>query len=91
MKVIWTPRGASDLEDAASFIARDKPDAALRVATTIYRRLMALSSNPEIGRPGLVSGTREVIFHPWPYIAVYRLATENIKIIRIRHAAQRYP
>lgn len=91
MKVIWTPAAASDLKNAAAFIARDSPDAAIRVATTIYHRVMSLSSTPEIGRLGLVADTRELIFHPWPYIAVYKLSADTVKIIRIRHASQRYP
>jgi plasmid stabilization system protein ParE len=32
--------------------------------------------------------TRELLFPPLPYIAVYRLKAETIEILRIRHAAQ---
>lgn len=91
MKVIWTPRAASDLEHVAGFIAQDKPDAAIRVASCIYGRIMDLELTAEIGRIGRVSGTRELIFHPWPYIAVYRITKEAVRIIRIRHSSQRYP
>jgi toxin ParE1/3/4 len=44
-----------------------------------------------MGRTGEVPGTRELVFHPWPYIAVYKIDTEVVRIIRIRHAAQDWP
>jgi addiction module RelE/StbE family toxin len=91
MKVIWTPRAASDLEGISDFIDERNPDAALRVATKIYSRLMSLGSTPEIGRMGIVPGTREIVFHPWPYIAVYKVSRDAIQIILIRHASRQYP
>jgi addiction module RelE/StbE family toxin len=91
VKVIWTPRAASDLDEFVDFVGRDKPDAALRVSERIYSEVMKLASTPHIGRPGKVVGTRELIFHPWPYIAVYKISEDSIRIIRIRHASQQWP
>jgi addiction module RelE/StbE family toxin len=91
MKVIWSPRAAADLERIANAIEKDKPDAAAKVASRIYHRLMALETTPEIGRIGVVPGTREIVFHPWPYIAVYKISRGAMRIILIRHASQRYP
>jgi len=91
MKVLWTPRAASDLEHAADYIAKRNPDAAIRVATKIYTRMMALETTPEIGRIGAVRGTREIVFHQWPYIAVYKISRDAVRILRIRHASQQYP
>ncbi len=46
----------------------------------------------ERGRKGEVEGTRELVFHPWPYIAVYEIHNEDeVRILRIRHAAQDWP
>ena len=91
MKVLWTERAASDLEAAADYIGRSNPQAAARVAATIYSRLMSLESMPGIGRIGTLAGTREIVFHPWPYIAVYKASQDAIRIIHIRHASRQYP
>jgi toxin ParE1/3/4 len=43
---------------------------------------------PGRGRVGLKEGTREILFHPLPYILVYRLKDDVIEILRIYHGAQ---
>ena len=91
MKVIWTPRAASDLDEMVDYIGADSPDSALRVAGRIYDQVMQLATMPHIGRSGEVPSTRELVFHPWPYIAVYKVADDAVRIIRIRHASQQWP
>jgi toxin ParE1/3/4 len=91
VRVLWTPRAASDLNEAVDFISVDKPDAAIRVADRIYRQVMQLGTLPYQGRIGLVPGTRELVFHPWPYIAVYKIQGDTVRIIHIRHASRQWP
>lgn len=91
MKVVWSPLAKKDLHQIYDFIAADSPDNATRVADVIYDRIARLASAPEIGRIGLVSGTRELPITPWPYIAVYRIGAGSVRIIRLRHAAQHWP
>jgi toxin ParE1/3/4 len=91
MKVLWTPRATSDLDAMMDFIGKDNPDAAIRVAARIYSQVMQLAAMPNIGRAGEVPGTRELVFHPWPYVAVYRVMQDNIRILRLRHASQQWP
>ncbi len=62
MKIVWTPRAASDLEEAFNYIATDSPDSAIRVADRIYDQIMKLANMPHIGRLGEVPGTRELIY-----------------------------
>jgi plasmid stabilization system protein ParE len=40
------------------------------------------------GRAGREEGTRELLFPPLPYVAVYRVKEESIEILRIYHGAQ---
>jgi addiction module RelE/StbE family toxin len=91
LKVIWTPRAASDLDGVVDYIGADSPDSAVRVAEKIYNHIMKLETMPHIGRKGVVPGTRELIFYPWPYIAVYRVVEDEVRIILIRHASQQWP
>jgi plasmid stabilization system protein ParE len=36
-------------------------------------------------------GTRELVFAPWPYIAVYEIIQNEVQVLRIRHASQDWP
>lgn len=45
---------------------------------------------PEIGRPGRIAGTRELIVHP-NYIVIYRSTDIAIEVLRLLHARQRFP
>ena len=91
MKVIWSPLASEELIEAIAFIAEDKPDASVRVPDRIYTQVMRLAEMPNIGRLGQVYGTRELIFHPWPYIVVYQVLEDAVRIVRIRHAAREWP
>lgn len=88
MKILWTPRAAEDLEQIVEYIATKSSDSATRVADRIYTEIMELTKMPEVGRLGGFPGTRELVFTPWPYIAVYRVTADAIRILRVRHAAQ---
>ena len=46
---------------------------------------------PEIGRPGRIDGTAELIIQRTPYIASYRIAGKTIRILRVLHGAQIWP
>jgi plasmid stabilization system protein ParE len=61
------------------------------VAQTIYQGIAALRKFPNMGRIGLAENTRELVFSPWPYIAVYEVVDGQVQVLRIRHAAQDWP
>ena len=50
--------------------------------------IRSLKGLPQRGRPGREDGTRELLFPPTPYIAVYRVKEQSIEVLRICHAAQ---
>ncbi len=83
---------AEDLERICTWIERDNPAAAKRVANTIYRGISRLKHTSGIGRMSeRISGWRELAFAPLPYIAVYRVRDNVIEIARIFHGAQNWP
>jgi len=90
MQVRWTRPAAQDLERIALHIRQNNPAVALRVAKTIYDRCMGLQMFPNRGRNGRIAGTRELIFAPLPYIAVYRVKDDRVEILRIYHSAQNW-
>jgi toxin ParE1/3/4 len=50
-----------------------------------------LPDNPEMGRPGRVPGTRELVIPSTPFIVPYRLDGNTIQILRVFHGARRWP
>ena len=90
MKVRWTRHARSDLDDAQSYISAFNPTAARKVGARIRDAVRRLEKNPRLGRPGTVSGTREKLALPYPYVIVYEIAEDRdeIWILRVYHMAQ---
>lgn len=91
MRVRWTTNAANDLAHIVERIRNDNPAAAHRVAKTIYNAVAGLRRFPHRGRIGLAENTRELVFPPWPYIAVYEIVEDQVQVLRIRHASQDWP
>jgi len=91
MRVRWTTNAANDLAHIIERIREDNPAAAQRVAQTIYNSVAALKASPYRGRIGLADDTRELVFAPWPYIAVYEIIENQVQVLRIRHASREWP
>ncbi len=88
MRLRWTAPAAQDLYRITRYIRRDNPTAAREVAKTIYDGCESLIHSPHRGRRGKQTGTRELVFSPLPYIAVYRVAEDIVEILHIWHGAQ---
>lgn len=92
MTPIWSPEAIADLAALRAYIEQDNPAAARLVALHIIRSVeILLPDNPEMGRPGRVPGTRELVIPKTPYIAPYRLVGNTIQILRVFHSARRWP
>jgi toxin ParE1/3/4 len=50
-----------------------------------------LKAFPDIGRPGRVRGARELVVVGTPYVIPYRVKGEEVQILRVYHAARRWP
>ena len=57
----------------------------------LYETIRSLRQSPHRGRPGSEEGTREIVFGPLPYIAVYQVKDDAVEISRIFHGAQDWP
>jgi toxin ParE1/3/4 len=90
MTPIWAPEAVADLVALRAYIEQDDPAAAQRVALHIIRNVL-LPNSPEMGRPGRVPGTRELVIPRTPYILPYRLVGNTTQVLRVFHAARRWP
>ncbi|MDR0239556.1 MAG: type II toxin-antitoxin system RelE/ParE family toxin [Deltaproteobacteria bacterium] len=91
MRVRWLRTANRNLDAAIENIARDDPDAAREVYACIRARVADLAKHPEIGRPGRVFGTRELVIEKYPYLVPYRIRGKEVHIIRVFHTSQRLP
>jgi toxin ParE1/3/4 len=81
-----------DLEDLAAYIAEESEQNASLVETRIHQSARRISRMPGAGRPGRVSGTRELVVLRTPYLLVYRSQSGDvIRILRLYHGARRWP
>jgi toxin ParE1/3/4 len=92
MEVRWSLPAAEDLELICERIERDNPEAASRVARTVYEGCARLKDFPYLGRASSrMAGRRELVFSLLPYIAVYQVTEHAVEISRIYHGAQDWP
>ena len=91
MKIVWSLFAISDREAIFSYIEADSPRAAVRIDDLIEAQVDALAAFPEIGRPGRVAGTRELVILQTPYIVAYQIESDVVKALRVLHGAQQWP
>jgi toxin ParE1/3/4 len=91
VRVRWLRCALINLDEEAEYIARDNPDAAARIVDRIATSVDRLATHPASGRPGRVPGTRELVVTGTPYIVPYRVRGDSVEILRVFHAARKWP
>lgn len=91
MKVIWSRRAIGHLVSLRGHIEKDSEANAALVATRILKAVDLLQNHPEIGRPGRIIGTRELVIPDTPYVVPYRVRREHLELIAIFHGRQQWP
>jgi toxin ParE1/3/4 len=89
--VVWSPRAIGHLGNLRAFIASENPGAAARTAATLLAAVDRLAALPNLGRPGRVAGTRELVVPGTRYVIPYRVRGERLEIIAVFHGRQRWP
>ncbi len=91
MKIVWTRRALREIDQAFAFVARDSPAAASAMVAAMEARAAVLAEHPEIGRPGRMDGTRELVLPGLPYILPYRVRDGRIEILAVFHTSRAWP
>ncbi len=89
MKITWSPRSKSQLNDIAEYIALDKPTAAYRWLEDLFKAVEKLELFPKSGRkvPEFnQEDIREIIFGN--YRIIYKIKEDEIIIASVRHGKQ---
>jgi len=93
MEIKWLKRALINLDKEAEFIAKDDPEAAKQVVQQIYKSVLLLADNPNLGHVGRVNGTRELVIPKLRYIVPYRVrpSLQRIEILRVFHTSRKLP
>jgi len=92
MNVVWSPQAINDLTTLHAYIEHDDPAAAQRIVSHILHSVQdLLVRQPQMGRPGRVPGTRELVVPRTPYIVPYRVQANRLEVLRVYHAARKWP
>ncbi len=92
MNIVWTRRATRHLEAAYDYWAHEKSAAAAdKMLDRIFSAVEMLEDHPEIGRKGRISGTRELVLNPLPFLIAYRVRRKSIDIIALLHGARKWP
>ena len=91
MTIVWSPRAIEHLAHLREYIARDNPNAGNRIASALLEAVERLAKLPNLGRPGRVAGTRELVVSRTPYIIAYKFLGDRLEIVAVFHARQKWP
>ena len=64
--------------------------AALELDKLFSTKANKLTAVPQLGKPGRVPGTRELVAHK-RYVLVYEVAGNQIHVLRVLHTARKWP
>jgi len=89
LRITWSPLAIDRAEKAASYIADDKPDAAVRWIEGLFKAVDRLAKLPYSGRKVPEIGTseyREIIYRA--HRVIYRVGDNAVSILTVRHSKQ---
>ena len=89
MQVSWLRTALRNLDDEASYIAHDSPQAAQQVVQRVLTAVALLAEQPGLGRPGRVPGTRELLVPKTRYVVPYRVRGRLVEMLRVFHSSRR--
>lgn len=87
-RLAWDDRALDDLDAIADYIAADSPRAAVRVVEYIRKAALSLETSPELGKLSLDPELREFVLTRYPYILVYEIAGEEVRVLAVFHHRQ---
>jgi len=87
----WSELALEQLRAAYDYVAIDNAMATERMVERIFSAVEFLEQHPNLGRPGRVEGTRELVVTRTPFVIAYRLQRNHLQILAVLHAARKWP
>jgi plasmid stabilization system protein ParE len=85
-RVVWSVAALDDLDGIFRYLLDRNPDAAWRLRDQLVAASFTLAEMPLRGRPA--DGNHRELVTLAPYLIRYRIAGDEVRILRIRHAAR---
>lgn len=89
MRVRFTAGALRQIQQLSDYISKDSPAGAQRVVERIRSLADMLRDHPEMGRTTNLQGLRILPVSSTPYLIHYAIRRDEVRIIRVRHGAQR--
>lgn len=90
MELFWTLEATQDRDEIYDYIEADNPTAALALDELFAESADRLVDHPNLGRPGRISGTRELVAQR-NYILIYDAVGKSVRILRVLHTSRQWP
>lgn len=91
MLIIWLKTALKNLDEIAEYIAQENLLAASQIVITIELQVNLLATQPALGRPGRVLGTRELVISNTHYLVPYRIKNNKVEVLRVFHTSRKPP
>ena len=91
MRLKWLRTALSKLDQEVAHIAVDDAVTARVVVKRVLDAVGLLGEQAELGRPGGVHGSRELVVLRTRLIVPYRVRAEAVEILRVFHTSRRLP
>jgi len=91
MKVVWSPRAIRHLIAIREYIEKDSDESAALAAARILDAIETLRTQPQMGRPGRLNGTRELVVFGTPFIVPYRVKHERLELLAVFDGRRQWP
>lgn len=89
-ELFWTLKAIQDRDEIYDSIEVDNTAAALALDELFSEKAGRLVDHPDLGRPGRVNGTRELVAHQ-NYILIYDVTGDTVRVLRVLHVARQWP
>ena len=90
MNLLWSPQSIEDRKQIYVFVAEHDERAAHELDELFKKQADLLLSFPEMGKPGRVASTSELVIHK-NYILVYAYTGDTVAILTVLHTSRQYP
>ena len=89
MKVRFSTRATAEIITALDYVAAESPQGAAAIRDRLTEIVTLLEAHPYAGRKTNRPCIHRIVATPYPYLIDYRVAGDEIVIMRFRHAARR--
>lgn len=87
-KIAWTEAATVDLLRVKTFFELADFETSKVIVATIREKAESLILFPNRGRPTEKENTRELLVSPFPFILIYTVEGETVRILRVLHTSQ---